>query len=102
MIFTFTGWSETGVKYYIDGKLFSEVTAEQVSEWARKNRPVDADYNGYVATKPLNLWLDQETFPWNGIPDSKEDLELNSPEGKKDDGVVDYEIEYIRVWQQKS
>ncbi|WP_448248476.1 family 16 glycosylhydrolase [Thalassotalea agariperforans] len=94
-------WDESGVKYYVDGKLFSEVSAEQVTAWARENRDVPADYDGYVATKPISIWLDQETFPWHGVPDSKEDLELNSPEGKKDDGVVDFEIEYVRVWQKK-
>lgn len=92
-------WNENGVKYYVDGKLFSEVSADDVTQFARKNREVPDDYNGYVATKPISIWLDQETFPWHGVPDSKEDLELNSPEGKKDDGIVDYEIEYVRVWQ---
>jgi hypothetical protein len=92
-------WDETGVKYYVDGRLFSAVTAEDVTAWAKENREVDDDYNGYVTTVPINLWLDMETFPWNGLPDSKEDLELNSPEGKKHDGVVDFEIEYVRVWQ---
>lgn len=92
-------WDETGIKYYVDGQLFSQVSAEQVSEWARENRDVPADYNGYVATKPISLWLDQETFPWHGIPDSLEDLERNSPSGENKDGVVDFEIEYVRVWQ---
>ena len=40
-----------------------------------------------------------ETFPWHGYPNSLEDLEKNSPEQKKYDGVVDFEVEYIRVWQ---
>lgn len=92
-------WDETGVKYYIDGKLFSHVTAEDTSEFARKNRKVDENYNGYVATKPISLWLDQETFPWHDIPKSKEELEAKSADGEKKDGVVDFEIEYIRVWQ---
>lgn len=91
-------WSAQGIKYYVDGKLFSEVSAAQADAWAKEHRGVD---KGYVATKPLFLWLDQETFPWHGVPKSKEELERNSPEGKKDDGVVDFEIEYIRVWQQK-
>lgn len=92
-------WDEKGVKYFVDGKLFSQVTAEEVTAWAKENRDVPEDYNGYVATTPINLWLDQEVFPWVGYPKSKEELEINSPEGKKDDGVVDYEIEYVRVWQ---
>lgn len=94
-------WSEKGIKYYIDGKLMSEVSAEKATQWARENREVSDDYDGYVATKPISLWLDQEVFPWVGIPKSKADLEKNSPEGEKDDGVVDFEIEYVRVWQKK-
>lgn len=70
-------------------------------EWARKNRKTEAGYDGWVANKPISLWLDMEIFPWHGMPDSKEDLELNSPEGEKDDGKVGYEIEYVRVWQKK-
>ncbi|WP_235817841.1 family 16 glycosylhydrolase [Formosa haliotis] len=94
-------WDENGMKYFVDGKLFSEVTADQVTTWAKENRDVPDQYNGYVATKPISLWLDQETFPWHGYPKSKSDLERNSPEGDKDDGVVDFEIEYVRVWQKK-
>ncbi|MBU2881010.1 family 16 glycosylhydrolase [Psychrosphaera sp. B3R10] len=92
-------WDENGIKYYVDGKLLSTVTADDVRKWALENRDTNPGYDGWVATKPISLWLDQETFPWHGIPDSKEDLELNSPEGKKDDGIVDFEIEYVRVWQ---
>lgn len=95
-------WGEIGVKYYVDGKLFSSITADQVTKWAKENREnLDENYNGYVATKPLNLWIDQETFPWHDIPKTKEELEAHSPEDKKQDGVVDFEIEYIRVWQHK-
>jgi hypothetical protein len=91
-------WSEES----IDGKLLAEVTAAQVTEWAKKNLKVD---EGYVATVPINLWLDQEIFPWVGIPKSKEDLERNSQEGKKDDGVVIaswllYPNQYWRTWIQ--
>ncbi|WP_452228489.1 family 16 glycosylhydrolase [Lacinutrix sp. MEBiC02404] len=95
-------WSENGVKYYIDGKLFSEVSPKEVTAWAKENRKkidLPEDYNGYVATTPISLWLDQETFPWHDVPKSKEELEAKSPEGKKADGIVDFEIEYIRVWQ---
>ncbi|AUS05479.1 family 16 glycosylhydrolase [Pseudotamlana carrageenivorans] len=97
-------WSEKGVKYFIDGKLFSEVTAEEVTAWAKENRtekPLPEDYNGYVATKPINLWLDMEIFPWHDIPKTKAQLEAHSPENKKDDGVIDFEVEYVRVWQKK-
>ena len=97
-------WDEKGMKYYIDGKLFSTVTAEQVTEWAKKNRKkisLPKDYNGYVANRPIALWLDQECFPWHDIPKTKEELEKFSPEDKKEDGIVEFEIEYVRVWQKK-
>lgn len=95
-------WNENGIDYYIDGKLFTSVTAEEATAWAKANREVEDDYNGYVATVPINLWLDMEIFPWHGIPQSKEDFEKNSPEGEKEDGVVDFQIEYVRVWQKKA
>lgn len=88
-------WDETGVKYYVDGKLFTQASREKINAYAAERGYGE----GYVITKPVAIWLDQETFPWHGIPDSKEDLELNSPEGKKDDGIVDFEIDYVRVWQ---
>ncbi|MEP4079545.1 family 16 glycosylhydrolase [Haloferula sp.] len=94
-------WDEDGIDYFVDGKRFTGVTAEKATAWARGNRDVPDDYDGYVATVPINLWLDNEIFPWHGIPKSKEDLELNSPEGEKGDGVVDFEIDYVRVWQKK-
>ncbi|TYA92137.1 family 16 glycosylhydrolase [Seonamhaeicola marinus] len=97
-------WDEKGVKYYIDGKLFSQVTAEEVTAWAKENRKnlnLPEDYNGYVATRPISIWLDMEIFPWHDIPKSKAELETHSPEGAKEDGVVDFQVEYLRVWQKK-
>ena len=90
-------WNENGLKLYVDGKYKTGATKEQVEAYAKKKGLP----NGWVLTGPISIWLDQETFPWHGVPDSKEDLELNSPEGKKDDGIVDFEIEYVRVWQKK-
>ncbi len=92
-------WDEKGVKYYVDGKLFSSVSADEVRAWTRENREVEGSFDGWVATKPIHIWLDMETFSWHGMPDSKADLEQNSPAGEKDDGVVDFEIDYVRVWQ---
>ncbi|WP_282080372.1 family 16 glycosylhydrolase [Aquimarina algiphila] len=88
-------WDERGLKLYVDGKLFTQATREQVDVYSKeRNLP-----NGWVMDGPIHIWLDQETFPWHGIPDSLEDLEKNSPDGKKKDGVVDFEIEYVRIWQ---
>ena len=104
-------WDETGIKYYVDGELFTSMTAAEATKWIHENVETDPkykniklpkNYDGYVATVPINLWLTNEAFPWNGFPDSKEDLEMNSPEGEKDDGVVDFQIEYVRVWQKPS
>ena len=92
-------WSKNGIKYYIDGKLVSSVTAQEVRSYANTNRNVTENYNGYVATNPINLWLDIEVFPWNGMPLSKEDLTLNGTDEQKAKGIMDYEIDYIRVWQ---
>lgn len=68
-------WDENYLKLYADGQLIKSVTKAEVD-------------TGWVITKPLSVWVDSETFPWHGIP-AKEDLS------------VDYEIEYIRVWQKK-
>lgn len=66
-------WSDTYVKFYADGNLITTATKEQLgSDW--------------VLTNPMWLWVDNETFPWQGVP-SEADL------------PADYEIEYIRVWQ---
>ena len=90
-------WNENGLKLYVDGKFKTGATKEQVDAYAKKKKLP----NGWVLDGPISIWLDQETFPWHGVPDSKEDLELNSPEGKKEDGIVDFEIEYLRVWQKQ-
>ncbi|MFZ1750086.1 MAG: family 16 glycosylhydrolase [Saprospiraceae bacterium] len=68
-------WSKDYVKFYADGKLIHEAFAADLGE-------------NWVMNNPLWVWVDSETFPWHGIP-IKEDL------------PVDYEIEYIRVWQKK-
>ncbi|WP_299556468.1 family 16 glycosylhydrolase [Seonamhaeicola sp.] len=94
-------WDANGLKIFIDGELFryaSKATINAYDDVANSNGGNGANEN-FVVTKPIALWFDQETFPWHGVPDSKADLELNSPADKKDDGIVDFEIEYLRVWQ---
>ncbi|MCK0129297.1 family 16 glycosylhydrolase [Erythrobacter sp. F6033] len=92
-------WNPDGVRYFLDGKLIADVSADQVREWAKANNEVDDDYDGWVADRPLVLWLDMETFPWHGVPDSLEDLEANSPEGENKDGKVEFKVDYVRLWQ---
>lgn len=94
-------WSAEGIKIYLDGVLFKDVpkaTINAYNDVVNENGGNGANEN-YVVTKPIKLWFDQETFPWHGVPNSKEDLELNSPDSKKSDGIVDFEIEYLRVWK---
>lgn len=66
-------WNKDYLKFYADGNLITEVTREEMGD-------------GWVLTSPLFIWVDSETFPWHGVPE----------EG---DLPVDYEVEYIRVWQ---
>ncbi|NBT29861.1 MAG: hypothetical protein EBT18_10340 [Gammaproteobacteria bacterium] len=57
-----------------DGKRINQVTrAELGDQWK-----LDSE---------MMLWLDSEVFHWNGFPE-KQDL------------PVEYEIDYLRVWQQ--
>ena len=88
-------WSATGIKIYIDGKLFRDVSRTTINAYDDVNlqKGGNGANENFVLTKPVILWLDQETFPWHGVPDSKEEV--------GGDGSVDFEIEYIRVWQKK-
>lgn len=68
-------WNEDYLRFYADGALVGSVTkAELGKRW--------------VLNKPLWIWVDSETFPWHGVP-------------HKNDLPVDFEIEYIRVWQKE-
>ena len=66
-------WNEDGLKFYVDGIQIREVLADDVAGWN--------------LDEPLWVWVDSETFPWHGLPDAQ-------------DLPVDYEVEYIRVWQE--
>lgn len=96
-------WNDQGVKYYVDGKLFSEVSADEVRRSALKlhaDKDLPKDYDGWqIAQAPIYLWLDMEAFPWASLPESQEDLEKNEPHHKQGDGKVEFQIEYVRVWQ---
>ena len=66
-------WSEHGLKFYADGKLVKAATRAELGK-------------AWVLTQPLMIWVDSETFYWEGFPE-----EADLP--------VEFEIEYIRVWQ---
>lgn len=64
------------MKFYADGKLVKSATRAELGK-------------AWVLTRPLTIWVDSETFYWEGFPD-EEDLPVN------------FEIEYIRVWQKRT
>lgn len=96
-------WNPDSVRYFLDGKLIADITADEVRKWARENNQhnpkVDDAYDGWVANRPVVLWLDMETFPWHGVPESAEDLERSEPEPKRGDAKVEFEVDYVRLWQ---
>lgn len=66
-------WGEDYLSLYIDGKLIHHFTQDDVGlDWVLNN--------------PMEVWLDSEIFFWLGMPDKKE-------------LPVEFEIEYLRVWQ---
>ena len=96
-------WDETGIKVYVDGNLISSASVAQINTYddVTNNKGGNGAAENYVVTKPIKIWLDQETFPWHGVPNSLEDLEANSPAGENTDGIVDFEVAYLRVWQKQ-
>lgn len=103
-------WSEDGIKYYVDGELFRSATKDEIDSWVEDHRGTNgnayltkfpAGYGGWEGTKDkaIHIWLDQECFPWHGLPTSKADLTLNGTVAQKAGGYMDYEIEYVRVWK---
>ena len=66
-------WGEDFLKIFIDGKEVYSMTQDEVGlDWVLNN--------------PMEIWLDSEIFFWLGMPHKKE-------------LPVDFEIEYLRVWQ---
>ncbi|WP_139957391.1 family 16 glycosylhydrolase [Flavicella sediminum] len=95
-------WSANGIKIFIDGVLYRDVPRTEINAYDDiTHGGGNGDFENYVVTKAIKIWLDQETFPWHGVPDSKDDLEFNSPENEKEDGIIDFEVEYVRVWQKQ-
>lgn len=66
-------WGVDYLKVFIDGKMVDEVHQDELgTDWVLNN--------------PMEVWLDSEIFKWLGLP-HKEEL------------PVDFEIEYMRIWQ---
>ncbi len=82
-------WTPDSIKIYVDGKLHPDGTILK-SELTNNGQ----DNYRWVTDVPYQIWVDSETFPWLGVPDSKEEV---GP-----DGVAAYEIDYIRVWQSEN
>ncbi|MBJ2173588.1 family 16 glycosylhydrolase [Aureibaculum sp. A20] len=69
-------WGIDFLKLFIDGKQVHHFTQDDVgTDWVLNN--------------PMEVWLDSEIFKWLGLP-HKEEL------------PVDFEIDYMRVWQKPS
>ena len=66
-------WGDEYLKFYLDGDLVKETTREEVGD-------------RWTLTNPMELWFDTEIFEWLGVPHAEE-------------LPVDYEIDYVRVWQ---
>ncbi|AUC20660.1 glycoside hydrolase [Polaribacter sejongensis] len=69
-------WGEDYLKLFIDGKMIRHFTQDELG-------------TSFVLNNPMEIWLDSEIFFWLGLP-HKEEL------------PVDFEIEYMRVWQKPS
>ena len=67
-------WNDEGLIFYVNGEKIREVKK--------------ADVDGWSLNGPMWVWMDSETFPWHGLPSA-------------DDLPVDYEIEYVRIWQKR-
>ena len=73
-------WNETSISVYIDGEFIQTYTAADFDKGSGEE---------WFYTGSQRLWVDQEAFPWNGLP-NQEDLNAQ------------YEIQYIRVWQKEN
>nr|PMI00080.1 hypothetical protein BCU55_12365 [Shewanella sp. 10N.286.48.A6] len=67
-------WLPDGLKMFFNGELVHHATQAELGD-------------RWVLNNPMELWFDSEVFPWHGIP-----VEHDLP--------ADFEVEYVRVWQQ--
>ncbi|WP_422360147.1 family 16 glycosylhydrolase [Reichenbachiella sp.] len=73
-------WDDKSISVYLDGEFVQTFTAADFNK---------GEGTDWFFTGSQRLWVDQECFPWNGLP-NEEDL------------PAQYEIEYIRVWQKEN
>ena len=66
-------WDPNYLKFYADGVLIKSATKAEIGA-------------GWVLTNPISIWVNSVCWYWNGLPDQQ-------------DLPVDYDIDYIRVWQ---
>ena len=69
-------WGQDYLKLFIDGKEVYHVQQKDIG-------------TDFVLNNPMEIWLDSEIFKWLGVPNEAE-LPVN------------YEIDYVRVWQKPS
>ena len=69
-------WGKDYLSFYIDGKHIVTFTQDDVG-------------TDFIFNNPMEIWLDSEIFKRLGVP-NKEELPVN------------FEIEYLRVWQKPS
>ncbi len=73
-------WDENSITFYVDGEVLRTVTRAQVeSEGLNGGR--------WAAIDPSRIWVDSEIFEWMLEPPANASFS------------VDYDIDYIRVWQ---
>lgn len=69
-------WGVDYLKLFIDGKMIRHFTQDELG-------------TAWVLNNPMEIWLDSEIFFWLGMPHAEE-------------LPVDFEIDYMRVWQKPS
>ena len=69
-------WGVDYLKLFIDGKMIRHFTQDELG-------------TAFVLNNPMEVWLDSEIFFWLGLPHAEE-------------LPVDFEIDYMRVWQKPS
>lgn len=70
-------WDDKSISVYLDGEFVHTYTAADFNKGSGTE---------WFFTGSQRLWVDQECFPWNGLPN-------------ENDLPAQFQIQYIRVWQ---